>query len=277
MGSRVPTWCGNWGAFGIMKVLNDLNLEKLKGTIIGLPIANIVAYYGASRNTPIDQENLNRLFLGRQTTFSYRLAFTLFSNIMEIADVVIDLHSGGDRWIVPFYSLVCDVNNQAAEKALDLAKRLGTRFIWKSSDDWLKGVLFMEITKRGKPAIIVKCGGGTIDETQVNIFYSVLYNSLRHLKMVEGNAPSFQSYQIVTNCHLMYANKDGFFVPTVKAGEIIQPGGIVGHVYDLYGKVREKIRGPKVSSFIASIHQDYRAIYSGDFVAECGELGNEIT
>ena len=46
----------------IRRFIESLDLEKLSGAIIAMPCQNPVAFEWDSRNTPIDQSNMNRTY-----------------------------------------------------------------------------------------------------------------------------------------------------------------------------------------------------------------------
>lgn len=258
------------GPLGLLRALDRLDPRALRGTIVALPVANLTAYHQAARNTPVDEVNLNRAFPGDpQGTFSARLAATLLGHVLEAADVVLDLHSGGDRAHCPFYALVHDAGNAAAEASLDLARHVGTPVIWKSRETWLDGALFTHATRQGTPAVLVECGGALVSGEQVETFARAVRNALVHLGMLDGTAPVQPRYTYLGTCHFRHSGAGGLFVPAVVAGGTYPAGAPVGTIYDLYGAVRERITGPDEPFYVAAIHREHTAIYSGDFIAEC--------
>ena len=84
------------------KALHDLakalDPARLAGTVLVVPIAHLAAFEAGTRTSPIDGVNLARVFPGDpEGTITHRLAATLFREVVEGADVLVDLHSGGVR------------------------------------------------------------------------------------------------------------------------------------------------------------------------------------
>ena len=101
------------GAASIIRLYHDLDVDKLKGTFIGVPVVNLPSFKDRSRISPLDGVNLNRAFPGdRDGTYSQQLANYILTMIETHADYVIDLHSGGIGAEVPFYMIVKDGENE---------------------------------------------------------------------------------------------------------------------------------------------------------------------
>src|SRR5690606_20740631 len=94
------------GIGGLHRFLDALDPAALSGTVVALMTANPAAYLAQTRNTPIDGENLNRVFPGNAGGgHSGQIADRLLREAVRVADVIVDLHSGGDRSHVPHYAL----------------------------------------------------------------------------------------------------------------------------------------------------------------------------
>ena len=88
------------GPAAIHHIFNTLDLSRLHGRVIGLPVVNLAAYRARSRISPVDGIDLNRTFPGAdQPSQSYRLAQTIFTTFVESCDILVDLHSGGAKLI----------------------------------------------------------------------------------------------------------------------------------------------------------------------------------
>jgi predicted deacylase len=91
---------GPWSAWAIHKTLGNENLEKLRGSLRIVPVANPLAMEVDARCSPLDGLDLNRAFPGKPDgSHTERLAAALTRHALEDVDVVIDLHGGGS-WCV---------------------------------------------------------------------------------------------------------------------------------------------------------------------------------
>src|SRR4051812_46951152 len=78
------------------KLIRRLEARNIKGRVIVLPAANFPAAMAGMRTSPIDEANLNRVFPGdRDGTPTMMIAHFIETVLFQMADVVLDIHSGG--------------------------------------------------------------------------------------------------------------------------------------------------------------------------------------
>ncbi|UGV41629.1 succinylglutamate desuccinylase/aspartoacylase family protein [Methanococcoides orientis] len=78
----------------IRRILTHKTLNKIKGTLIAIPIVNVFGFVSQSRYLP-DRRDLNRSFPGsRSGSMASRLANMLMTEIIDHCTHVIDLHTG---------------------------------------------------------------------------------------------------------------------------------------------------------------------------------------
>lgn len=119
------------GTVSIIQFMNSMDIKNLKGTIIGVLVANLLAFREWSRNTPLDEVNLNRVFPGNPSnSFTHQLAHTYMETVCEYADFLIDLHSGDIRAKVPFYSIFYDDRAKIGALSKQMCKNCGSPLIW---------------------------------------------------------------------------------------------------------------------------------------------------
>jgi predicted deacylase len=258
------------GAVAIHRCLRELDLASLRGAIVGVMLANPNAFRGYSRNTPIDGENLNRVFPGSPAGgHTQQTAHALMQAALKVADAVLDLHSGGDRSIVPFYALYRNDGSEASRTAARLARAAATSDIWASTDAWLKGAMFTNMTAQGVPALIVECGGGAhVPEAHLRNFIASIRGIAQAMEMLPGSPPEQPRYRVVDDALLVYSHHGGFFLPAVEAGDVVAEEQELGRVLDPYGEVVETITSPAGPGWIGSIRRRYMPVYSGDQIAE---------
>lgn len=78
----------------VRRVLANLNPKTLHGTLIAVPIVNVLGFMAADRYLP-DRRDLNRCFPGSaRGSLGSRMAHLLLSQIVAPCEVGIDLHTG---------------------------------------------------------------------------------------------------------------------------------------------------------------------------------------
>ena len=84
------------GPVALFELARSLEAEAVSGRVIILPAMNYPAFRAGRRTSPIDQGNLNRLFPGRPDgTVTQKIADYIQRHLLPLADVVLDIHSGG--------------------------------------------------------------------------------------------------------------------------------------------------------------------------------------
>ncbi|HEY0419733.1 MAG TPA: succinylglutamate desuccinylase/aspartoacylase family protein, partial [Acetobacteraceae bacterium] len=84
------------GQVALCNLAKSLDPARITGRVIILPMANFPAGVAGRRTSPIDDGNLNRSFPGNPDgTVTQQIAFWIESELLPMADIVVDLHSGG--------------------------------------------------------------------------------------------------------------------------------------------------------------------------------------
>ena len=84
------------GPVTLMNLFREMAPEGIRGRIIILPMLNHPAVCAGTRLSPIDGENMNRAFPGRATdTITGMIAHFVATRVIPLADLVVDIHSGG--------------------------------------------------------------------------------------------------------------------------------------------------------------------------------------
>jgi N-alpha-acetyl-L-2,4-diaminobutyrate deacetylase len=84
------------GPLAILKLMRRIDPAQFRGRLIAMPALNLPAMRADARISPVDNGNMNRSFPGHpRGTITQRIAHYVWSELMPLADCVIDLHSGG--------------------------------------------------------------------------------------------------------------------------------------------------------------------------------------
>ena len=150
------------GPSALLRLADSLEPRALAGRVLIVPVAHGAAFAAGSRTSPIDGQNLARLFPGDAGgTVSFRLAHDLFERVVARADFLVDCHSGGIRLaflpVAGFYGAAPAIAAEAAAGSLALARDMGLPHLWRLP--WRAGVLSCEAMCRGIPAAGCEIGG----------------------------------------------------------------------------------------------------------------------
>lgn len=145
------------GPAAVFSLTGSLSPDRLRGTVVAVPVANPSAFDAGTRLSPIDGLNLARTFPGNaRGTPTEQLAAAIFEGLAVHADYLIDLHSGGIEYqfspVAGFYGVA-----NADNPSLEAARSFGLPLLWRLPAT--NGVLSYEVWRRGKVAIGTEYGG----------------------------------------------------------------------------------------------------------------------
>jgi predicted deacylase len=258
----------------IRKIINEIESNKLSGTVLAIPVANPPAFAHKTRLTPYPPEetedfaNLNRVFPGRRLTplfgsmehtdisLTMKMASVITSEFVEKCTHIIDFHGhmqGG--------SLKKMLYNNYDPKSKELARFFGLGIIHDPiTGDEEKGT-FMPLTsyagKLGIPAIVPEIGGGghgeIFEKKCEEIGVQGIRNILGYLGMTndEVKLPEKQFY--FQKAPHIRAKNAGYLVSYMEADDVgigkptreVDKGEVLGTIYDPYTlKELEQLKSP---------------------------------
>jgi uncharacterized protein len=231
----------------VTRFMNELDTSELAGSVTAVPIASMESFRQRSPFVvPADGKNLNRSFPGSYDgTYTDVLARSIFDQVIAPADVLLDLH-GGDmvEALEPF--AIYDASPHE-ERSHAIALAFGLPYVVRQEPDesGLGGMTSTAAASAGIPAVIAEAGGrGQLEEAATTLLVDGVRNVLRHLEMLPGDPPPPRS-RVVGKFVWMRASQDGWWQPTVAAGEELAEGQLVGSLRTLYGDVVEELRAPR--------------------------------
>ncbi len=177
------------GQVTIMRLLRELEPQEVRGRLILIPAINMPAAKAATRLSPLDGKNLNRAFPGRADgTVTEVIAHYLTTVLFPMADIVVDLHTGGrsmDFYPCADMHLVPDLAQRREMLAGTTA--FNTDFSFLYADIAGTGLLPVEAERQGKIVITTEMGGTENVTAAVHrITQRGLRNVLTHFGLLTG-------------------------------------------------------------------------------------------
>lgn len=223
----------------VRRVLYDLDPKQLKGTVVGVPIVNLLGFKRGSRYLP-DRRDLNRHFPGNPSGSSAsRIADSFFREILSSCTLLVDLHTGSFyRANLP--QLRADLRNP---EVVTLAESFVSIAIVHSPG--ANGSLRRAATEAGIPSVTLEAGEpmrlqtDEVEHGVRGIFALIdqlgMYRKLR----VWGN-PVPVHYQ----SRWVRADDGGILFGKVQLGESVKKGDLLGSVTDPITNLRADILSP---------------------------------
>jgi predicted deacylase len=251
---------------GIETLRNLLAMDEvrnpLSGTIIIIPIVNVISFLLSSRDLP-DEKDLNRCFPGSKNgSMGSRIAYDLMKEIVPQIDFGIDFHTGGAK-INNYPQIRCAFDNEAN---LDIAKMFGAPFTINSP--FREKSLRREAARRGK-SILVYEGGESMRFNKQAINEGV--QGCLRLLSAKGMIPSIAEPSesvFITDTKWARAKTSGLFRTSKKYGTYIEKGEIIGIVSDPYLNNQNPIVS-NVDGFLIGINNQ-PVVHEGDALLHIG-------
>lgn len=109
----------------LRRMISEIDPADVRGRLIIIPTINPPASQRGRRISPVDGQNMNRTFPGKaEGTGTERLAAFLHDEVFPQADLLVDVHAGGEDYrVVPmvfgFTNAGCRLDDAGLEKLLD--------------------------------------------------------------------------------------------------------------------------------------------------------------
>ena len=236
--------------------------HPLCGTIIAIPVINIIAFLGAARDLP-DGRDLNRCFPGSKTgSLGSRIAYGLMNHIFPQIDFGIDFHTGGAK-INNYPQLRCVFNNSTN---LELATKFAPPFILNSP--FREKTLRNEAAKKGKSILVFEGGESSrFDAVSISAGVDGCLRLMHHLKMIKADVQKTTTIKFSKSTWIR-ARTSGLFHTSKINGSRISKNEHIGIICDPYGEHEEKLISPN-DGYILGINNQ-AVIHQGDALINIG-------
>ena len=226
------------GPVTLMKLARTIKASDVAGRVIILPATNLPAVLAGMRCSPIDGLNLNRVFPGSHDgSVTMTIAHYVSTVLLPLADIAIDLHSGGKTLEYIPTIIMNRTPDKARERATLAALKLFGLPIGTIDDKTDHGGLFeMECEALGILNLNTELGGaGRVTKAYVEMAEWGVANVLRHFGVLKGKAKRPKTATRILSVddprsHL-FAPDGGLFEPFIELGDTVKKGAPVGQVH----------------------------------------------
>lgn len=225
------------GVETVRRVLYNLDADKLKGTVVGVPIVNLQGFHRTSRYLS-DRRDLNRYFPGDPGGSSAsRIAHSFFHEVIKHCSAVVDLHTGSFyRTNLP--QLRGDLRNPQVVK---LTESFGSTVVLHSEGS--EGTLRRAAVEAGIPAVTLEAGAPMVlSEDSVSHSVKGIRTLLNHLDMVSKFSLWGDPEPVYYNSTWQRAPEGGIVFSSVSLGQVVRKGDLLGTVTNPITNVRTEIR-----------------------------------
>jgi len=222
----------------IRRLLRAKSLERLKGTLLAIPVVNSYGFMNRSRYLP-DRRDLNRSFPGRpKGSLAGRLAHLFMEEIVRKSDFGIDLHSAAiHRSNLPQIRV-----SPSRPETMERAKAFGAPLILNSKIR--EGSLRHAAKWSGIDVMVYEAGEGLrFDEFSVRTGVAGILRVMHQMGMIAGKGvPKLRIKSIRSTSSFWVRAPAGGLLRSFKgAGEEAHSGEILGVVADPFGETETDV------------------------------------
>lgn len=221
-------------------LLRDLEPTDVAGRLYILPALNYPAVMDATRCSPLDGGNLNRVFPGdARLGPTAALAAIVARDIIPRCRYAMDLHSGGRSSVYTPCSYLHWGGDAAHRRAkLQGARAFGAPSVVISAGTANSGSMTAECDRQGVVMVSTELGGGgTIDRAMLRIGREGVRRALAHWGILRGaETPALASPRLLVlqgKSATPMAETEGIFEPACELDQEIAAGDLAGRIYPI--------------------------------------------
>ncbi len=238
------------GVIAARWLLAHLRSKLIKGTIRVAAPAHRASWETTTRESPIDGKNLARVFPGSPDGSATEIvAYELTERVIAGADLLIDLHSAGTNYEMPFLCGFQDDGGTISDKSQHFAQLFGADFTWRHSGRPAPGRSLSIAFDLNIPAIYTEGGGGrSVRQHELLGYTDGVQRVLQSLSMVETAPPAISvSTHVIGDGNTdagITAPTAGYLVMHVESGERCEQAQILADIIDQDGAMLCRIVAP---------------------------------
>ncbi|MGB2335697.1 MAG: N(2)-acetyl-L-2,4-diaminobutanoate deacetylase DoeB [Alcanivorax sp.] len=224
------------GITALLKLANRLQPRDISGRVIIVPMMNHPAVLNGTRTSPLDGGNLNRAFPGNPAgTLTEKIADYFTRYLVPLADVVLDMHSGGRTLdLLPFAATHRLADEAFGARCLAGAEAFGAPYTLFMAELEEAALFDSVVEAQGRVFISTELrGGGTTTPDTVALAEQGVDNVLRFAGILPGDPlpVTSQALEIPNADYYRVSEHRGLLEFAVALGEWVQQGDVLARVH----------------------------------------------
>lgn len=248
------------GLSTIFKLFDKVDVKKLSGTIVAVPVSNVPGYLNKQRHFS-DGVDLNRVMPGKpkgKPSEIYNFYFT--QKIVSQFDYHLDLHTASFGKVNSLY-IRADLDNEETRK---MAFCQNPHIIVQKYDE--SGTLRGWANSKGIPSITIEIGNpNTFQHNLIDETLDGILNTMRALKMIPGKVKNYLENSVICDHSFwLYSTSGGIIDVKPMLTDRIEKGQVIANIYNVFGELKDQIIS------------DHDGVVIGKNVSPCCEAGDRI-
>ncbi len=225
----------------IQRIFGEIDINELKGTIVGVPVVNVPSLHRKRRRF-IDGTDLNHIMPGKANgTVSQVYAHRVVNRIINQFDYLIDLHTASFGRINSYY-IRADMSDQVVKK---MALLQNAQIIVHNppSDGTLRGTA----NEMNIPAITLEVGNpNTFQKGLIRDGLTGIHNVLGYLGMIDCEIEEPDEETILCQkSYWIYTDTGGIMTVYPKVTELVKKGQLIATMRNIFGDTVQEYFAPE--------------------------------
>jgi hypothetical protein len=223
----------------VRRVLGELDPQELSGTVIGVPIVNLMGFLRGSRYLP-DRRDLNRYFPGNpRGSAASRIAYLFFRQIVRNCDYLVDFHTGSlDRTNLP--QLRADLSDP---RVYEFTQYFGATSVLHHHG--ATGTLRRVASESGIPTVTFELGEPrTLQPEHVDFGVLAIDTLIGKLGMLNRSRLWAEKQPVFYASRWVRSDQGGILITNVKLGAKVREGDVLGTVTNPLSNEVMQVRSP---------------------------------
>ena len=242
--------------------------DLVSGEVLVAAPAHPAAWIARTRESPVDGANLARVFPGRPDgSPTEQVAHILTEQLIRGADLLVDLHSAGANFEMPFLCGYHGGDDRRGAESRWCADAFAAKFTWNHEGLPAPGRSLSVAYDLGIPAIYVEGHGGrSIRASDLQGYLDGVRRVLHGLGMlIESPSPSNTPVHVLGDGNTdagIAAPATGYLVVDCRVGDLVSCGDVIATIIDVEGAPLAPIVAPH-AGFVMLLRRDAR-VSAGD-------------
>ena len=232
--------------------MQALDPEKLRGIVVAVPIVNLEGFWRRDRYIG-DRRDLNRYFPGSPTgPYPGRVAYALFTEIIQHCDAVVDLHTGS------FYreNLPQLRADMAVKRVADLSEGFGALTVLHNPGP--SGSLRGAATAAGIPTAVMEVGGPlSLDLEMVELGVKSVQTLLHTIGMSDRAWSWSRPQPVFYSSDFIRAEAGGILINIAMLGDTIKAGDVLAEIIDPVSNSVFQVKSPSGGTILGRAQNQF--------------------
>ena len=225
----------------IQRIFKEIDINELKGTIVGVPVVNVPSLHRKRRRF-IDGTDLNHIMPGKADgTVSQIYAYRIVNRIIHQFDYLIDLHTASFGRINSYY-IRADMADPIVK---EMAQLQNAQIIVHNppSDGTLRGTA----DELGIPAITLEVGNpNTFQKGMIREGLTGIHNVLGYLGMIDCEIDEGEDNTVLCQkSYWIYTDTGGILTVHPKVTELVKKGDVIATMRNIFGDLIQEYLAPE--------------------------------